>query len=607
MDFQIKNFVVLKTLKTFYLEYYKLLIQYINNSLKNYLGDEFTVVLNKNNYNITVLTDLLFLKTTNLTSDTVDTIQKCNPKILVFLPLKIRNIKYNKNKYAYYILGEIPRYTAEKNLIINGLKKTFIPKLVIINTGLFFNSFIKNSSTIVYAKIICHKTFFFNIVLEDNKCFLIVNNYKYDLICILYLLGVSITDVLSYSRYNNSFYLKKILLNSNLDIINIVNDKTFNCLLFFFNMSFKLNTHYTFGKILNRNTLVVENFFYTTNKLIALDFIATLDMLLDIKYKKKALTELDSLEYRSIYSLGNYFSLQYSFFLNKFSNILRKDITKCVSSLVANKKNITYFKSNIYFSLKEYLIINPLVQYLEQINSFSEIMHKNRVSNYNPKLKQNLQVRNINLSQLGSICLIDTTEGINCGLVISFTKNVKVENKNNIQFPYYSLINLKTKNFVNFMDSFTQKTYFVLFNNYYLRKNRIFNFFYLGLNKNSFKFKNIALQNCAYVNPTDLFSYTENLIPFLFYNDPARGLMGAKMQGQAVPILKNKKSFILTGYEKKLTTSNLAIKAYQEGIVIYVSSYKIIIRDIYNRKIIYYLDKYKSSNYFTLIHSKPNV
>lgn len=70
-----------------------------------------------------------------------------------------------------------------------------------------------------------------------------------------------------------------------------------------------------------------------------------------------------------------------------------------------------------------------MVQYLEQINSFSEIIHKNRVTNYNSKLKQNLQIRNINLNQLGSLCLIDTTEGINCGLVISFTKNIKIEKK----------------------------------------------------------------------------------------------------------------------------------------------------------------------------------
>lgn len=603
MTFQLKNFIVLKTLKTFYIEYYKVLIQYLINSLKNYIGDEYNLY---NKYKLYILNDLLFFKTTNLTSGIVDTIQEFNPKILIFLPLKIKNLHNNTYKIIYYLLGEIPKYTAEKNLIINGLKKTFISKLTFNYTGIFFNSFIKNSNTILYAKIICNKAFIFNLILEEHNCYCVFNNHKYDLILILYLLGISIKDILTYSRYNKSFYLKKLLLTAKLDS-NIIQSNILEYLSFYFNLSFKINSYYIFEKILNKNTLNIKNSFVNISKLIALDFISILDILLDIKYNKKNLIELDRLEMRSISTLGNYFSIQFSYFLKKFSNVLFNDVIKCIDTLKINKLNI-YFKSKEYFNLKEYLTINPLIQYLEQINSFSELIHKNRVTNYNSKLQQNLQIRNVNLNQLGSLCLIDTTEGINCGLVISFTKNINIKKKNNIQFPYTFIKNTKTRNFISFMNSFTQKTYIILFNNYYLRKNKIFYFFKLSLVKNSFKLKNISLQHIVYIKPADLFSFSENLIPFLFYNDPARGLMGAKMQSQSVPTIKQKKSAIITGYEKNiLNSSNLILKAYQEGIVIYVSSYKIIIRDIYNRIIIYYLDKYKRSNHFTILHSKPNV
>ena len=606
MNLELKNFVRLKTFKTFYIEYYKVLIYYLTRILKNYLGEKFYIFLNKKNYKINILSDFLFFKTTNLTNSIVDTIQEYNPKILIFLPLKINNLKYNTNNFIYYLLGEVPKYTPEKNLILNGLKKTFISKLMFNHTGIFFNTFIKNSNSILYAKIIFYKTVVFNLVLEEDKCFFIFNNYKYDLICFLYFLGVSIKDILTYSRYNKSFFLKKLLLNANLETT-LIKPNMLEALLFFFNISFKLNTYYTFKTILQKKNLYISNSFSNSNKLIALDFITILDLLLDIKYNKKTLTELDHIESRSISTLGNYFALQYSYFLSKFSNVIREDIFKCINNFKLNKKNI-YFKSKVYFNLKEYLMVNPLVQYLEQINSFSEIIHKNRVTNYNSKLQQNLQVRNVNLDQLGSLCLIDTTEGINCGLVISFTKNINIKNKNNIQFPYFPVSNIKTKHFITFMNSFKQKIYFLTFNNYYLRKNKIFQFFYLGLTKNSFKFKNVSLKNVIYINPTNLFSFAENLIPFLFYNDPARGLMGAKMQAQAVPTLKNKKSMIITGHEKNiLNYSTLILKAYQEGVVLYVSSYKIIIRDIYNRKISYYLSKYKRSNHFTILHSKPNV
>ncbi|NP_852647.1 RNA polymerase beta chain (apicoplast) [Eimeria tenella] len=611
MNFQLKNFLILKTLKTFYIEYYKVLIYYLINSIKNYLGDKLYLYYKKNKYTIYILSDFLFFKTTNLTSNITDTVQEFNSKILIFLPLKIKNLKNNKYKIIYYLLGEIPKYTIEKNLIINGLKKTFISKLMFNYIGIFFNKFIKNNNNILYAKIIFNDKFIINIVLEENKCYCIFNNYKYDLICFLYLLGISMQDIFIFSRYNKSFYLKKLLLTlPSLNINNIINYNIFKYLSFFFNLSFKLNTYYIFNKVLNKNNSLysyIKNF-SNSNNLIALDFINILDILLDIKYNKKNITDLDLLEYRSIFTLGNYFTNQYSFYLKKFSNILHNDIFKCIKNLEKYKLNTNSFKSKLYFNLKEYLTVNPLVQYLEQINSFSEIIHKNRVTNYNSKLKQNLQIRNINLNQLGSLCLIDTTEGINCGLVISFTKNIKIEKRNNFQFPYLPVLNIKTKNFITFINSFLQQTYIVLFNNYYLRKNKLFNFFNLSLNKNSFKLKNISIQNMIYIKPMDMFSFAENLIPFIFYNDPARVLMGAKMQSQIVPILKNKRSIIITGYEKNLLNStNLILKAYQEGIVVYVSSYKIIIRDLYNRKITYFLDKYKRSNHFTILHSKPNV
>ncbi len=606
MNFQLKNFLVLKTLKTFYIEYYKVLIHYLIDSIKNYLGDELHIVIKNCNYSIRILTDFLFFKTTNLTSGSTDTVQEFNPKILIFLPVKVKNLNNNFSTIIYYLLGETPKYTYDKNLIINGLKKTFISKLTFNYTGIFFNSFLKNVNTIFYAKIVVNKVFIFNIILEENQCFYIFNNYKYNFISILYILGLSIEDILVYSRYNKSFFLKKLLLTATLTK-NINDFNNIECLSFFFNLTFKLNSYYIFGNILTTKSVRLKNCFTNVNKLLALDFIAILDTLLDIKYKKKTLTELDNLESRSISTLGNYFSIQYSYFLNKFANILREDIYQCINKITLNNSNI-YFKSIIFFNLKEYLTINPLVQYLEQINSFTEIIHKNRVTKYNSKLQQNLQVRDINLNQIGSLCLLDTTEGINCGLVISFTKNVKIEKKNNIQFPYTSTTNIKTKNFVKFMNSFIQKTYIVIFNNYYLRKNKIFNLFHAGLTINSFKITNISYRNTLYIKPTNLFSFAENLIPFLFYNDPARGLMGAKMQAQAVPVIKTKKSVIITGYEKNiLNYSNLMLKAYQEGVVSYVSSYKIIIRDIYNRRITYYLDKYKRSNHCTILHSKPNV
>ena len=204
--------------------------------------------------------------------------------------------------------------------------------------------------------------------------------------------------------------------------------------------------------------------------------------------------------------------------------------------------------------------------------------------------------------------MIDTTEGINCGLVISFTKYIKLNSNKSILFPFSYIKDFKSKKFVQFINSFVRETYFVVFNNYYLRKNKILNYCTLTLNKSEFKIKNIELNNTIYIKPQYLLSFTQNLIPFLFYNDPTRCLMGAKMQAQSVPVLKQAKSYILTGYEKDcILNTETVLRAVKEGIVVFVSSYKIVIRDLFNRTIIYYLTKYKKSNQNTIINQTPIV
>lgn len=186
MNLPLKNFLVLKTLKTFYIEYYKVLVHYLIKSIKNYLGEQFEYTYNNDKYNIYILPDFLFFKTTNLTSGITDTVQEFNPKLLIFLPVQLKAITTNSSVILYYLIGETPKYTAEKNLIINGLKKTFISKLTFNYTGIFFNSFIKNANIILYAKIVFNRTLVFNIILEENECFCILNNYKYNLISLLY-------------------------------------------------------------------------------------------------------------------------------------------------------------------------------------------------------------------------------------------------------------------------------------------------------------------------------------------------------------------------------------------------------------------------------------
>ena len=606
--FKLKNFLVFNTFNDVYNNLYKLMSIKFKKSLKKYFYNKLYFI-DKSHY-ITYLTDFLLFKVSNISSSTIDTVQKLNLNLFIYIPIKYLNKLKGTCTVFYCLLGEIPIYDKYKNLVINGLKKTFISKLNINNNNLFFNSYIKGSVEVYYAKLILSSNLFINIVLENNSCFIIVNSIKYFLADFIYMLGYSLKDAFILSRYSNYYNYKKLFLNK----FNFKKkDEIYTTQLL--ELYYFLSKYYTsinedkksyiFNLYKIKSTLGTMN--NNINSLFYYDFISIIDILLDLKYKKRNLKEIYNYEYRSVYSISDYYIDYFEKFLKTHKNFLKNTLFDVINKYETNKCTNIFIKPNIYFKLKEYLTINPLIQYIEQINSISEVSHKNRVSNYNLKTTQNLSIRDVHLNQLGSLCIIDTTEGINCGLVISFTKHIKLHN-NSILFPYSFILDFKSKQQIKYINFSSQETYFILFNVFYLRKNNLIDCSSLKLNKENFKISTSINYKTLYIKPQNLFSFSENLIPFIFYNEPTRTLMGSKMQLQSVPTLKTSKSYITTGYEKDIIlNSNNIVYAYQEGIVVHATSYKIILRDILNRKIIYYLDKYKKTNQNTIIHQKPNV
>ena len=608
MVFKLKNFLAFNTFNDVYNNLYKLISIKLKQSLKKYFYNKIYFI-DKSRY-IIYLTDFLLFKVSNIFSSTLDNVQKLNLNLFVYMPLKYVDKLKGINTIFYCLLGEFPVYDKYKNLVINGLKKTFISKLNINNNNLFFNSYIKGCKEVYYAKLILSSTLFINIVLEEDNCFIVINSTKYFLSDFIYMLGYSLKDVFILSRYSNYYSYKKLFLKKfnlkkkeDIYIIQLLD-------LYYFLSKYYISINvdkknYIFN--LYKTKLMLGTINYNINYLFYYDFISILDILLDLKYKKRTLKEIYNYEYRSVYSISDYYIDYFEKFLKTHKYFLKNILFNVIHKYEHNKYMNLFIKPNIYFKLKEYLTINPLIQYIEQINSISEMSHKNRVSNYNLKTTQNLSLRDIHLNQLGSLCLIDTTEGINCGLVVSFTKHIKLHN-NSILFPYSFIVDYKTKQKIKYINFSSQETYYILFNIFYLRKNKLIDCSSLKLNKETFKISDSDVYKTLYIKPQNLFSFSENLIPFIFYNEPTRSLMGAKMQLQSVPTIKTSKSYVTTGYEKDvILNSNNIVYAYQEGIVIYVSSYKIILRDVLNRKIIYYLDKYKKTNQNTIIHQKPNV
>ena len=546
------------------------------------------------------------------------------PKVQVIVPLKILFRKLNKYIIIYCHLIDLPYTDLQGNFILNGMKRGLVSKMVRQN-GVYFNLRRKYGEEIYSAYVLLNEGSKYFIELQEEDIFIYNSfNKKINLIKFLHFLGLNNTAISSLSRYGNTEIFKTLLLNS----------KKF----YFFNskdsqeleslrkvahiLNPEMNVHYLKNKLnFSQNSTSLKkhlihrtgNFLETSYAILGQDLISILDFLIDLKFKKRTLNDLDHFGNRKVESLGHLISSHLEYILPnklfKILNLLSKYKFVNIPLLIENLKEI-FSKNKIL--IKELLTVNPLIQYLEEVNSASTLMHKVRISSIGPgSLTQNkagVAVREVRPSQLGKICILDTNEGPSSGLVVALASNARINKEGNIETLIYP--NKKLRSFSKFLNTFEQESFHVSFENLITRKQPILNQYanIITFEKGEIKSKANISDTSYKINPSNLLSYTENLIPFLFYNDPTRCLMGARMQTQAVPLIYRNKPYILTGFESILASkTSTLLRAYQEGIITKVTAYKIVLRDIFNREITYYLQKYKKTNQGTFIHQIPIV
>jgi len=105
------------------------------------------------------------------------------------------------------------------------------------------------------------------------------------------------------------------------------------------------------------------------------------------------------------------------------------------------------------------------------------------------------------------------------------------------------------------------------------------------------------------VSPKQIVSIASACIPFLENDDTTRALMGANMQRQALPLIKPTAPLVGTGMEHIVARdSGLAVISTGEGVVSYVDSRRIVVKDSKKRTKTYQLQKFARSNQGTCIN-----
>nr|YP_010273197.1 RNA polymerase beta subunit [Parnassia chinensis]YP_010320017.1 RNA polymerase beta subunit [Parnassia venusta]UJJ82711.1 RNA polymerase beta subunit [Parnassia venusta]UJJ83239.1 RNA polymerase beta subunit [Parnassia chinensis] len=348
--------------------------------------------------------------------------------------------------------------------------------------------------------------------------------------------------------------------------------------------------------------------------LLPRDIVAAADYLIGMKFGMGALDDMNHLKNKRIRSVADLLQDQFGLALVRLENMVRGTICGAIRhKLIPTPQNLIT-STPLTTTYESFFGLHPLSQVFDRTNPLTQIVHGRKLSYLGPggltARTANFRIRDIHPSHYGRICPIDTSEGINVGLIGSLAIHAKMGNWGSLESPFYEIFD-ESKSKKNRMLSLSpnRDEYYMIAAGNSLALSR-------GIQEDQVvparyrqEFLTIAWEqvNLRSIFPFQYFSIGASLIPFIEHNDANRALMSSNMQRQAVPLSQSEKCIVGTGVEQQVALdSGVPAIAEHEGRIIYTDTDKIFLLgngDILSIPLV----MYRRSNKNTYMHQKGCV
>ena len=343
------------------------------------------------------------------------------------------------------------------------------------------------------------------------------------------------------------------------------------------------------------------------------DMLASVSYFLDLNAGIGFIDVVDHLCNRRVKGAGELLQDSFRSGMNKLVNAVKEtlqshDLTDITPSQVVNARPINR-------AFKDFLASHQLSQLMDQMNPLSSLAQKRRLSAVGPggikKDRATDEVRDIHHSHYGRICVIETPEGGNIGLINSLATYARVNEYGFIETPYRVVDKEKkvvTNEVVYLMADEDENCYIAQAieplneDGSFVNDNVVCRYLdtILEVSKDQVDYMDVS--------PKQLVSVPTACIPFLGNDDTARALMGSNMQRQAVPLITTETAMVGTGLEHKVALDNGAIiVAKNAGTVISSDATHIEIMAENGLIDKYDLVKFTKTNQESCINQKPIV
>lgn len=322
--------------------------------------------------------------------------------------------------------------------------------------------------------------------------------------------------------------------------------------------------------------------------------------------------DIDHFGNRRLRTVGELIQNQIRVGLSRMERVVRERMTTQDVEAITPQTLINI--RPVVAAIKEFFGTSQLSQFMDQNNPLSGLTHKRRLSALGPgglsRERAGLEVRDVHPSHYGRMCPIETPEGPNIGLIGSLSVYARVNPFGFIETPYRKVENGHVTDTIEYMTADEEDRYLIgQANTAYDLDGRITDERILVRKKGSeVEFVGADAVQYLDVSPRQMVSVATAMIPFLEHDDANRALMGANMQRQAVPLVRNESPLVGTGMELRAAVdAGDVIVSELTGVIEEVSAdYITVMGDDGSRKT-YRLNKFARSNHGTCANQRPIV
>ncbi|MCX2754407.1 DNA-directed RNA polymerase subunit beta [Gordonia sp. 4N] len=322
--------------------------------------------------------------------------------------------------------------------------------------------------------------------------------------------------------------------------------------------------------------------------------------------------DIDHFGNRRLRTVGELIQNQIRVGLSRMERVVRERMTTQDVEAITPQTLINI--RPVVAAIKEFFGTSQLSQFMDQNNPLSGLTHKRRLSALGPgglsRERAGLEVRDVHPSHYGRMCPIETPEGPNIGLIGSLSVYARVNPFGFIETPYRKVVDGVVTDDIEYMTADEEDRFLIgQANTNFDGNGRITDERVLVRKKDS-EVEFVGATDVEYldVSPRQMVSVATAMIPFLEHDDANRALMGANMQRQAVPLVRNESPLVGTGMELRAAVdAGDVIVSSKTGVVEEVSADYITVMSDDGTRDTYRMRKFARSNHGTCANQRPIV